>query len=125
MMAKLRPPIAASVPANRMTVSSSFTSRLVGFGNADDFSDAGERFQVAAVHFALIAGDADSGALGSGKRVSAKAQPFNSFADCLDLLLRCLRLHDNQHVWTPRTLSLIGCDGGEQLRQGANRAGAS
>jgi hypothetical protein len=28
MMARLQPPMAASVPANRMTVSSSFTSRL-------------------------------------------------------------------------------------------------
>jgi hypothetical protein len=60
--------------------------QLVGLGNADHFSDAGERLQVAAVHFALIAGNADSGALGSGKRVSAKAQLLNSFADCLNLL---------------------------------------
>ena len=41
--------------------------QLVGLGDADDFGDAGERFQVAAVHFALVAGDADGGALGSGK----------------------------------------------------------
>jgi hypothetical protein len=32
--------------------------------------------------------------------MSAVAQPFYGFTDRLDLLLRCLRLHDNQHGWT-------------------------
>ena len=51
--------------------------QLVGLGDADHFGDAGELFQVAALHFALVAGDADGGALGSGKRMGAEAQLLN------------------------------------------------
>jgi hypothetical protein len=38
--------------------------------------------------------------------MSTEAQLLNVFADRLDFLLRGLRLHDNQHDWTPRILSL-------------------
>ena len=68
---------------------------LVGLGDADDFGDAGERFEVAAVDFALVAGDADGGALGSGKGMGAEAQLLNMVADGLDLFRRGLRFHDN------------------------------
>ena len=68
---------------------------FVGLGDADDFGDAGERFKIAAIDFALVAGDADGGALGAGKRVGAEAQLLNVFADRLDLLRRGLRFHDN------------------------------
>ena len=66
---------------------------FVGLGDADDFSDSGERFQIAAIHFALVAGDADGGALGSGKRMGAEAQLFDMVADRLNLFRRGLRLH--------------------------------
>jgi hypothetical protein len=69
--------------------------QLVGLGNADHFGDAREFFEVAAVHFALVAGDADGGALGSGKRMGAEAQLLNVIANRLDFLGRRLRLHDN------------------------------
>ncbi len=46
--------------------------QFVGFRDADDFRDTGERFKVAAVDFALVAGDADGGALRSGKGMGRK-----------------------------------------------------
>ena len=97
-MARSRPPMVASVPGKRMTVSSSFTSRLAslyGLRDADDFGDAGQLFEVAAVDFALVAGDADGGALGSGEGVGAKTQLLNMLADGLNLFRRGLRLHDD------------------------------
>ena len=97
MMARLRPPMAASVPGK--TDDGVFflyvaAGELVGFGDADDFGDAGKIFKVAAVDFALVAGDADGGALRAGQRMGAKAHLFNVVADGLDLFLRGLRLHD-------------------------------
>ena len=71
--------------------------QLVGLRDPDHFGNPGEGFQVAAVHFALIAGDANGGALGSGKRVGTETQLINMLADRLDLLRRGLRFHDNQH----------------------------
>ena len=68
---------------------------LVGLGDADDFGDAGELFDVAAVDFALVAGDADGGALRAGQGMSAEAQLFDMVADGLDLFRRGLRLHDD------------------------------
>ena len=68
---------------------------LVGLGDADDFGDAGELFEVALVDLALIAGDADGGALGAGHGVRAKTELFDVFADGLDLLRRSLGLHDD------------------------------
>ncbi len=44
---------------------------LVGLGDTNDFGDAGHLFEVAAVDFALVAGDSDGGALGAGHRVRA------------------------------------------------------
>ena len=80
--------------------------QLVGLRDTNHFRDPGERFEIAAIHFALIAGDADGGALRSRKRMSAEAQLFNVFTDRLDFLLRSLSLHDNQHNRTPRIISL-------------------
>ena len=74
--------------------------QFVSLGDADDFGDAGKLFQVAAIHFALVAGDADGGALRPGKRMGAKAQLLDVFADRLNLLRRSLRLHDDQHDWS-------------------------
>ena len=47
--------------------------QLVGLGNADDFGDSGKIFNAAAFDFALIAGNANRGALRAGQRVGAKA----------------------------------------------------
>ena len=47
--------------------------KFVGLGDADDFGHAGELFEVAAVDFALVAGDADGGALRSGQRMGAES----------------------------------------------------
>ncbi len=79
---------------------------FVGFGDADDFRNAGERFQVAAVDLALIAGDADGGALGSGKGMGTETQLHNVVADRLDLFRRSLRFHDNQHDYQRFSSSL-------------------
>ena len=68
---------------------------LVGLGDADDFGDPGELFEIAAVDFALVAGDADGGALGSGERMGAKTQLLNMVADRLNFFRRGLRLHDD------------------------------
>ena len=69
--------------------------QFVGLGDADDLSDAGERFQIAAIDFALVAGDADGGALGSGKWMGTETQLLNMVADRLDLLRRGVRFHDD------------------------------
>ena len=66
---------------------------FVGLGDADDFGDSGELFDVAAVHFALVAGDADGSALRSGQGMGAEAQCFNVVADRLNFFRRGLRLH--------------------------------
>ena len=71
------------------------TCKLVSLGNADDFGDAGKLFNIAAIYFALVAGDSDGGALRAGHRVGAVAQSFNVRADGLDLLRSGLRLHHN------------------------------
>ena len=47
---------------------------LVGLGDTDDFGDAGQLFEVAAVDFALVAGDSDGGALRAGHGMRAEAQ---------------------------------------------------
>ncbi len=70
---------------------------FVGFGDADDFLDAGERFEISAIDLALIAGDANGGALGAGKGMGTETQLDNVIADGLDLFRRSLRFHDNQH----------------------------
>ena len=67
--------------------------KFVGLGDADHFGDAGQLFNVAAVDFALVAGDADGGALRAGHGVGAKTQSFNMLADRLDLFRSGLRLH--------------------------------
>ena len=69
--------------------------QLVGLRDADDFGDSGEELEIASIHFALIAGDSDGGALCSGQSVCAKAQLFNMIANCLDLFRRRLRFHDD------------------------------
>jgi hypothetical protein len=69
--------------------------QLVGLADADDFGDAGELFDVAAVDFTLVAGDADGGALGSWHGMRAIAQLLDVVADGLDLFRRGLRLHDD------------------------------
>jgi len=65
--------------------------QLVGLRDPDHFGNPGEGFQCCRVHFALIAGDANGGALGSGKRVGTETQLINMLADRLDLLRRGLR----------------------------------
>ena len=47
------------------------TGEFVSLGDADDFGDAGEFLEVAAVGFALVAGDADGGALCAGEGMRA------------------------------------------------------
>ena len=76
--------------------------QLVGLGNANHFGDPGKLLQVAAFHFALVAGDADGGALGSGKRVGTETQLLNVLADRLDLFRCRLRFHHNQHSLAPK-----------------------
>ena len=68
---------------------------FVGLGNPDHVGNAGKIFEVAAVDFTLVAGDADGGALGSGERMGAKTQLLNMVADRLNLFRRGLRLHDD------------------------------
>ena len=97
-MARSRPPMVA-LGARKADDGVFFfhvaAGKFVGFGDADDFGNAGERFQVAAVDFALVAGDADGGALGSGKRMGAETQLHDMVADRLDLFRRGLRFHDD------------------------------
>ena len=46
---------------------------------------------------ALVAGDADGGALRAGHGVGAVSERFDFLADGADLLFGGLRLHDNEH----------------------------
>ena len=69
--------------------------QFVGLGNSDDLGYSGKFFEVAAVDFTLIAGNADGGSLGSGEWVSTETQLFNVLTDRLNLLWRGLRFHDD------------------------------
>jgi hypothetical protein len=70
-------------------------NELIRFRDANDFGDAGEFFEIALIDLALIAGNANRRALRTGHGMWAKAQLFNVFANSLDLLRRCLGLHDD------------------------------
>ncbi len=71
--------------------------QLVGFRDADHLGDALQRFNVAAIHLTLIAGNADGSALRAGQGMGAIPKRLNVIADCLDLFRTCLRLHDYEH----------------------------
>ena len=68
---------------------------FVGFGDANYFRNAGERFEIAAVDFALISGDADGGSLRAGKGMGAETQLHDVVADRLYLFRRSVRFHDD------------------------------
>ena len=70
------------------------TDQLVGFGDADDFLHAGHFVQRPGFDLALIAGDADGGALRAGHGVGAVSKRFDFLANGAYLLFGGLRLHD-------------------------------
>ena len=69
--------------------------QLVGLGDADDFLHARHFVERAGFDFALVAGDADGGALRSGHGVGAVSKRFDFLADGAHLLFGGLRLHDD------------------------------
>ena len=71
--------------------------QLEGLADAYDLLHARHVFQAAALHIVQIAGHGDGVALGALHGVGAEAEGFDPFADLLNLLPGCLRLHDNQH----------------------------
>ena len=98
MIASSGPPIVASVPAksnDSVLFLNVAADQLVRFGDADDFLHARHFFQRAGLDFALVAGDANRGALRSGNGVSAVAERFDFLADGAHLLFRSVRLHDH------------------------------
>ena len=66
---------------------------LVRLADADHFLDARHLFERAGLHFALIPGDADGGALRPGDGVSAVAQLLDFFTNRAHLLFGGVRLH--------------------------------
>jgi hypothetical protein len=70
---------------------------LVGLANRDALDDAGKRFENAEIDGAVVAGDADGGAGGSGDGMGFEAEAFDAQADGADLLLGGMGLHDDQH----------------------------
>jgi len=68
---------------------------LVGLADRDAFDDAGKRFEDAEIDGAVIAGDADGGASGSGDGMRFEAEAFDALADGADLLLGGMGLHDD------------------------------
>ncbi len=68
---------------------------LVGFGDADDFGNAGHLFEVAAIDFALVAGDSDGGALGAGHGMRRGSPTVQCVRRRPGSLPRGLRLHDD------------------------------
>src|ERR1700674_5450665 len=81
------------------------TDQFVGFGDADDFLHAGHFFQCPGFDLALIASDADGGALRARHGVGAVSERFDLLANGADLLFGGLRLHDYQHMEYSELLS--------------------
>src|SRR5579859_4553247 len=68
--------------------------QLVGLADGNDFLHAGHLIQ-ANFHHALVAGDADGGALRSGNAVRPQPVSLDFFTYGAHLLFSGLRLHDN------------------------------
>ncbi len=69
--------------------------QFVRLRNLDHFLHAGHLFQRALLDFALVAGDADGGALRARHGVGAISQLLNFLTNGAHLLFRGLRLHDD------------------------------
>ncbi len=69
--------------------------QFVGLRDLDDFLHARHFFERALFDLALVAGDADGGAVGSRHGVGAVAQLFDFLANGAHLLFGGLRLHDD------------------------------
>ena len=76
--------------------------KFVGLGDADDFLHARHFFERPGFDLALVAGDADGGALRAGHGVGAVSERFDFLADGADLLFGGLRSHDDQHMRTSK-----------------------
>jgi len=75
--------------------------KFVGLGDGNAFNDAGHGLEDTEIHSALVAGDADRGASGTGDGMRFKAEGFDFFADGADFGFRGVGLHDNEHVKFP------------------------
>ncbi len=75
-------------------------NQFVGLRNADDFLHARHFFERAVFEFALVAGDADGGAGGSGHGMRPEAEGFDFLANGADLIFSRVRLHDDEHNFT-------------------------
>src|SRR5262245_20247794 len=71
--------------------------QLVRLGDADDFRDSGHFLQAPAFNRALVAGDADSGALRARNGMGAQAERFDLLTNRTYLLFGGVRLHHYQH----------------------------
>ena len=69
--------------------------QFVRLGDADDFLHARQFFQRARLDLALVAGNADGGALRAGDGVGAVAHRLDFLADRTHLLFGGVRLHDD------------------------------
>ncbi len=69
--------------------------QFVGLRNLDDFLHARHFFQRALLHFTLVSGDADGGALRARHGVCAIAQLLDFFANAPHLLFGSVRFHDD------------------------------
>src|SRR5208282_4104030 len=78
--------------------------QLVRLGDADDFLHSRHFFQRPGFDFALVAGNADGGALRAGHGVSTVSERFDFLANRAHLLFGGLRLHDYEHMCTPNYL---------------------
>ena len=98
MIARFRPPIVA-VGAGKADDGVLFfhvaADQFVGLADPDDFLHARHLFERALLDFALVAGDADGGALRARHGMGAVAECFDFLANGAHLLFRGMRLHDN------------------------------
>ena len=69
--------------------------QLVGFRNRDGFGDARQVLEFGRRHGAVIAGDADGGALRARHDVGAEAEALNFRANAGDILLGGVRAHNH------------------------------
>ena len=74
---------------------------LVGVGDRDDLQHAGKALEGRRIQGALVAGDADGGALRAGDRVGLEAAGLDRLLHAADLLRGRVLPHHHQHVGTP------------------------
>jgi hypothetical protein len=76
-------------------------NKFVGLTDGDAFGDAGKRFEDAKVHDVFVAGNADGRAVCARHGMRFEAEAFDASADCANLFLGGVGLHDDEHGRPP------------------------